>query len=62
MTIAAILALLKPLLLPFLTLIAGWLLPSPLQKAKKGQEDVSEDEKKLTDSRGDIGGLDDLPQ
>lgn len=59
--ILAALALLKPLLLPLMTFLAGWLFPSPLQKAKQGQVEVHDAESKATASRGDVSDLDNLP-
>lgn len=69
MTLAFVIELIKslwaPVLLPLVShlvpFLAGWLLPSPIQKAAKEQVDVANDEKKLTDSRGNVGNLDHLP-
>lgn len=61
MTVLAILALLKPFLAPLLTFLAGWLFPSPIQKAINGQEKVHDAERKATDSGGHVSPLDSLP-
>lgn len=57
----SIFAVLKPFLAPLLAFLAGWLFPSPLQKAIDQQGMVHDVEKQATDSAGDVGGLDHLP-
>lgn len=59
--IFAIVLILKPILVPLATLIAGWLMPSPFQKAAKGQADTHAAEKKADETRGDVSDLDNLP-
>lgn len=61
MTIAAILAVLKPFLAPLAAFLAGWLLPSPAQKAARKQSEIHDAETKADDSRGDVTDLDNLP-
>lgn len=61
MSIIAILALLKPFLGPLFALLAGWLLPSPLQKAARSQEEIDAAERLAQSSRGNVSDLDNLP-
>lgn len=59
MSWAAILAaLFKPVILPILTALVGWLIPSPLQRAAKAPVEVADAEKKA--DAGDTGALDHL--
>lgn len=37
----------KPVLIPLITALIGWLMPSPLQKAAQAPGDVQDAEKKL---------------
>ena len=61
MTLAAILALLKPFLLPLVSLVAGWLLPSPIKKSRDLQEKTHNAESKADETRGFVDDLDKLP-
>jgi hypothetical protein len=59
--IIAALTTLKPLLLPLVTFLAGWIFPSPLDKAIKETGKSHDAETKATDSRGQMDDLDKLP-
>jgi hypothetical protein len=54
-------ALFKPVILPILTLIVGWLIPSPMQKAAQKQAEIHNAETKATNSNGNVSDLDRLP-
>ncbi len=57
MTLITILtAIFKPIIVPILTALLGWLLPSPLQKAAKGPAEVADAQKK--GNAGDPSDLD----
>lgn len=56
--IPALIVILKPVLVPLGAFLAGWFFPSPLQKAKKGTEDVANSEKQ---GEQDTSKLDKLP-
>lgn len=58
--LAALIVILKPILVPGVAFVAGWLFPSPLQKAKKGSEDVAKGEQQAS-SGEDTSKLDTLP-
>lgn len=59
--IISILPILKPLLAPLVAFLAGWLFPSPLQKAINAQGAVHDAEIKASTSSGDVSDLDRLP-
>lgn len=59
--ISAIVAALKPFMVPFMTFLAGVLFPSPLQKTISGQDKVHDAEKKADETGGDMSDLDSLP-
>lgn len=59
--ILGILAVLKPFLGPLVAFLAGWLFPSPIQKAIGQQGDIHDAERKAQDSHGDVTDLDRLP-
>lgn len=60
-TILAVLTALKPILTPLVAFLAGWLFPSPIQKAINDQGKVHDAERKATDSAGNVSDLDNLP-
>lgn len=59
--ILGLLTLLKPILMPLMTFLAGWLMPSPIQKAANDQAKVQDAEKNAQDHPGNVGPLDGLP-
>lgn len=59
-SILGILSALKPFLVPLISLVSGWLLPSPLQKTSTDIGKIHDAESKAT-STGDTSGLDNLP-
>lgn len=59
--IIGILATLKPILLPLITFLAGWIFPSPIQKAIDQQGKIHDAEGKADSSRGNVSDLDHLP-
>jgi hypothetical protein len=60
-TLIAIFTALKPFLVPALTFLAGWLFPSPVQKAQKGITDVHNTEKAVDEGTAPTSDLDKLP-
>lgn len=58
---STILLLLKPLLAPLISFIAGYLLPSPMQKAARRSEEIHNAEQKADATRGYVDDLDNLP-
>lgn len=54
-------ALFKPVILPCLTALVGWLIPSPFQKAAQKQAEIHDAEGKAQSSGGNVTGLDQLP-
>lgn len=60
-TILAILTALKPILVPLVTFLAGWLFPSPIQSAINTTGKEHDAETKASDSRGNVSDLDNLP-
>lgn len=60
MSFLAIWEIVKPFALPLIGLLAGWLMPSPLQKANKNLEKLHAAQDKA-DAVGDVSDLDHLP-
>lgn len=60
-SILSLLISLKPVIIPILTALVGWLIPSPFQAAERGQASTHAAEDKADASRGDMGDLDRLP-
>lgn len=60
-SIIGIITLLKPIIAPLITFLAGWLFPSPLQKAIDKQGEIHDAERKAQDSHGNVSDLDRLP-
>lgn len=59
--ITIISALLKPVIIPILTGLIGWLIPSPIKKAQNEVADVHNAEAKATKTPGNTSALDQLP-
>jgi hypothetical protein len=57
-SILTLLTALSPILKPALAFLAGWLFPSPIQKAQKGIDDVHEVEKKVSEGSAPTSDLD----
>jgi len=60
-TILGLLSGYKDVLLPLVSALIGWLLPSPIQKAQKESENVHNTEKAVSDGTAPTSDLDRLP-
>lgn len=60
-SILALLVSLKPVLVPLLTALVGWLVPSPWEVAARGREKTKDAEDRADATRGYVDDLDHLP-
>jgi hypothetical protein len=53
-----LIALFKPVILPILTFLVGWIFPSPIQTAMQKQTDLNAAEQKADGPKHDVTDLD----